>query len=303
MTNKSTSTKVSLFVIFVLVSAIFSVNGNVYAQQNVTLSEALNVTDAAEQNFANETETTVPVEEELLPTTTDGSTDGNSTGNATGTTENVTETVPVEEELLPTTTDGSTDGNSTGNATGTTENVTETVPVEEELLPTTTDGLVTGDATTAAPSDEAAVEEESSEAHSENATHASTVTRDSQTILLDGETLPEGDFIHLYDSTPYQIMNGHIAAKMPCNEDNATAVDVLIGQAPNLAPAELEFVGPLSTPGELCLYHVDVASDETTPITDIAIQNNSTDDIDFPATSTIVLGVNEIAPLSGDHNE
>ncbi len=143
------------------------------------MSEALNVTDAAEQNFANETETTVP----------------------------------VEEELLPTTTDGSTDGNSTGNATGTTENVTETVPVEEELLPTTTDGLVTGDATTAAPSDEAAVEEESSEAHSENATHASTVTRDSQTILLDGETLPEGDFIHLYDSTPYQIMNGHIAAK------------------------------------------------------------------------------------------
>ena len=29
MTNKSTSTKVSLFVVFVLVSAIFSVNGNV----------------------------------------------------------------------------------------------------------------------------------------------------------------------------------------------------------------------------------------------------------------------------------
>ena len=235
MTNKSTSTKVSLFVIFVLVSAIFSVNGNVYAQQNVTLSEALNVTDAAEQNFANETETTVPV--------------------------------------------------------------------EEELLPTTTDGLVTGDATTAAPSDEAAVEEESSEAHSENATHASTVTRDSQTILLDGETLPEGDFIHLYDSTPYQIMNGHIAAKLPCNDANSTDVNVLIGQAPNLLPAELEFVGPLSTPGELCLYHVDVASDETTPITDIAIQNNSTEDIDFPATSTIVLGVNEIAPLAGGHNE
>jgi hypothetical protein len=269
MTNKSTSTKVSLFVVFVLVSAIFSVNGNVYAQQNVTLSEALNVTDAAEQNLANQTETTVP----------------------------------VEEELLPTTTDGSTDDSSTGNATGTTENVTETVPVEEELLPTTTDGLVTSNATLAEPSDEAATDEESSETHSENATHANTVTRDSQTILLEGETLPEGDFIHLYDSTPYKIMNGHIAAKVPCDEGNATAVDVLIGQAPNLAPAELEFVGPLSTPGELCLYHVDIASDETTPITDIAIANNFTEDIDFPETSTIVLGVNEIAPLSGDHHE
>jgi hypothetical protein len=98
-------------------------------------------------------------------------------------------------------------------------------------------------------------------------------------------------------------MNGHIAAKLPCSEDSATAVNVLIGQAPNLAPAELEFVEPLSTPGDLCLYHVDIASNETTPITDIAIQNNSTEDIDFPATSTIVLGVNEIAHLSGEHHE
>jgi hypothetical protein len=230
MTSKSTSTKVSLFVVFVLVSAIFSVNGNVYAQQNVTLSEALNVTDAAEQNLANET--------------------------------------------------GS-------------------VPVEEELLPTTTNGSITDNATSATHSDEVA---EQTDEH-ENQTTTNTVTRDSQTVLLEGESLPEGDFIHLYDSTPYKIMNGHIAAKLPCNDANSTEVNVLIGQAPNLQPAELEFVGPLSTPGELCLYHVDVASDETTPITDIAIQNNSTENIDFPATSTIVFGVNEIAHLSGDHHE
>ncbi len=141
MTNKSTSTKISLFVSFVLVSAIFSVNGNVYAQQNVTLSEALNVTDTAEQNFTNETSS-----------------------------------VPVEEELLPT---------------------------------TTTDGLVTDNATSATPRDEVA---EQTDEHG-NETSTSTVTRDSQTVLLEGESLPEGSFIHLYDSTPYKIMNGHIAAK------------------------------------------------------------------------------------------
>ena len=231
MTNKSTSTIISLFVSFVLISAIFSVNGNVYAQQNVTLSEALNVTDTAEQNFTNETSS-----------------------------------IPVEEELLPT---------------------------------TTTDGLVTDNATSATPRDEVA---EQTDEHG-NETSTSTVTRDSQTVLLEGESLPEGSFIHLYDSTPYKIMNGHIAAKVPCSDANSTEVNVLIGQAPNLQPAELEFVGPLSTPGELCLYHVDIASDETTAITDIAIQNNSTEDIDFPATSTIVLGVNEIAHLSGEHHE
>ena len=164
---------------------------------------------------------------------------------------------------------------------------------------TTTDGLVTDNATSATPRDEVA---EQTDDHG-NETSTSTVTRDSQTVLLEGESLPEDSFIHLYDSTPYKIMNGHIAAKVPCNDANSTEVNVLIGQAPNLQPAELEFVGPLSTPGELCLYHVDIASDETTPITDIAIQNNSTEDIDFPATSTIVLGVNEIAHLSGEHHE
>ena len=242
MTNKSTSTKVSLFVVFVLGSAIFSVNGNVFAQQNVTLSEALNVTDTAEQNLANQTDS-VPVEEELLPTTTDGSATDNTT---------------------------TTDGSATDNASNATPR-----PEVEEYFNSLENGT----------------------------SHANTVTRDSQTILLEGESLPEGSFIHLYDSTPYQIMNGHIAAKLPCNDANSTDVNVLIGQAPNLQPAELEFVGPLSTPGELCLYHVDVASDETTPITDIAIQSNSTEDIDFPATSTVVIGVNEIAPLGEDHHE
>ena len=262
MMKKSTSTKVSLFVVFVLVSAIFSVNGNVYAQ-NESLSEALNVTEVPLDNSTNVTQTTVPVEEELLPTSTEG--------------------------LVA--------DSPTGNETGTTENVTETVPVEEELLPTSIDGLVTTNATSAAPRDEVS----STDDYSENATaHESTVTRDSQTILLEGASLPEGSFIHLYDSTPYKIENGHIAAKVPCNEENATAVNVLIGQAPNLAPAELEFVAPLSSPGDLCLYHVDIASDDVNTITDIAIGNNITDDIDFPATSTIVLGVNEISSL-GDH--
>ena len=41
-----------------------------------------------------------------------------------------------------------------------------------------------------------------------------TVTRDSVTLLLDGKSLPKGDFIELYDSTPYKIVNGHFVAKV-----------------------------------------------------------------------------------------
>ena len=252
MTNKSNSTKVTLFVVFVLASAIFSVNGQVFAQQNAALSEALNVTSAGEQNLANQTDS-VPVEAELLPTTTNGS---------------VTD-----------------DGSS----------ATPRPEVDEYF-----NELANGSAT---PRPE--VEAYFSEMANGTA-HDGTITRDSQTVLLEGESLPaQGNYIHLYDSTPYQIMNGHIAAKLPCTDTNSTEINVLIGQAPNLQPAELEFVGALSIPGDLCLYHVDVASNETAPITDIAIQNNSPDDIIFPPTSTVVIGVNEIAPLasSEDHHE
>src|SRR3712207_311714 len=47
--------------------------------------------------------------------------------------------------------------------------------------------------------------------HSDNAMSSAaegeTVVRDSQTVLLEGTTLPSGSFIHLYDTTPFKITN------------------------------------------------------------------------------------------------
>jgi hypothetical protein len=40
--------------------------------------------------------------------------------------------------------------------------------------------------------------------------------RDFQAILLEGRTIPSQGFIHLYDSTPFVITNGHIAANVLC---------------------------------------------------------------------------------------
>src|ERR687885_1388991 len=125
------------------------------------------------------------------------------------------------------------------------------------------------------------------------------VVRDSQAILLEGKTIPANDYIHLYDSTPYMITNGHIAAKLPCDTNNTSPLKILIGQAPNLKPAELEFVKPLSTPGKMCIYHVDVPSKAGEVVTDIAIQNPTTTEVKLPSTSSVVIGVNEIAPLQG----
>jgi hypothetical protein len=78
------------------------------------------------------------------------------------------------------------------------------------------------------------------------------VVRDSVTELLDGQIIPGGDFIHLYDTTPYHILNGHVALKAPCEDDSTTPIQILIGSAPNMTAATLENIASLSTPGEQC---------------------------------------------------
>jgi len=135
--------------------------------------------------------------------------------------------------------------------------------------------------------------------------------RDSVFALLADQTIPASGFIHLYDTTPYSIKNGHIAAKIPCGEDSTPLLNILVGVAPEFTPAPLDLVANLSTAGELCLYHTDLPATEqgnvnstnstttsanaTAMVTDIAILNPGDEDITFPATSTVVIGINEIA--------
>jgi hypothetical protein len=66
------------------------------------------------------------------------------------------------------------------------------------------------------------------------ATNQTTVTRDTITLPLEGNSIPAKGFLHLYDSTPYMIMNGHIALHIPCDANSKPIVDTLIGSAPDL---------------------------------------------------------------------
>jgi hypothetical protein len=105
--------------------------------------------------------------------------------------------------------------------------------------------------------------------------------RDSTAMLLAGETIPAGSFIHLYDSTPDAIATGHVAAKIPCNENSNATLSILTG-----------------------LYHADLASEQGGNMTtDIAIQNPSEEDVELPATSTVVIGVNKVLPGAAQEHE
>ncbi|MGH9981214.1 MAG: hypothetical protein ACRD6U_06650 [Nitrososphaeraceae archaeon] len=145
-------------------------------------------------------------------------------------------------------------------------------------------------------------------AHTEEKEHskASTTVKDSVTVLLQGMSIPATDSIHLYDSTPYHIMNGHIALKVPCGDDSTSPITVLIGSTPNMTAATLENIPALSTPGEQCLYHVDlIPGGNVTTITDIAISNTGEEDIEFPPSSTVVITINEVTKgeHEGEHSE
>ena len=128
--------------------------------------------------------------------------------------------------------------------------------------------------------------------------------RDSVTELLQDKIIPGGDFIHLYDSTPYHILNGHVALKAPCEDDSTTPIQILIGSAPNMTAATLENIAPLSTPGEQCLYHADlIPGGNVTIITDIALKNPTEENLEFPPTASVVIGINEITKGEHGHSD
>ena len=144
-----------------------------------------------------------------------------------------------------------------------------------------------------------AAEEEEEKEYNKTST-----VRDSVTELLQDKVIPAGDFMHLYDSTPYHILNGHVALKAPCEDDSTTPIQILIGSAPNMTAATLENIAPLSTPGEQCLYHADlIPAGNVTIITDVALKNPTEEDIEFPPTATVVIGINEITKGEHGHSE
>ena len=113
-------------------------------------------------------------------------------------------------------------------------------------------------------------------------------------IFLEDFSIPESNFMQVYSTNPFVITSGHISAKLPCSEDNLPSVNVLVGKMPNYKNAALEYISPLSTPGELCNYQFQIHPNSKDPISEILLQNNSTDDIDFPATTNIIVGVTKV---------
>jgi hypothetical protein len=135
--------------------------------------------------------------------------------------------------------------------------------------------------------------------------------RQSAILMLAHQIIPPKDFIPLYDSSLYKIADAHISAKIPCNGNSSSTLELLVGHAPDIKPAKLEPVKELSKPGYLCMYHTDVGLTHNgigdkinnTTITNILLLNPSDYRIILPNTSTIIIDVNQIVALDTIQNK
>ncbi len=129
------------------------------------------------------------------------------------------------------------------------------------------------------------------------------VVRDTVQVILDYKRINAQDFIHLYDSTPYHIMNGHVALKMPCDDMGMPMpmVKVMVGNAEMgmFDNVDMKLLEDVSTKGKMCIWHGHLESthDMETAfgnITDVIIMNDGDRPIRFLPGSSIIVGVNEI---------
>jgi hypothetical protein len=134
-----------------------------------------------------------------------------------------------------------------------------------------------------------------------------TVTRNVDTLMLAHQIIPPRDFLHLYGTDPYTIKSGHISAKIPCDANSSSSLQLLVGHLPQLKPLQLDPIKELSKPGYLCMYEGNVSSPASSNATsiDTATNNLNTDlillnptdyRIILPNTSTLIISVEQGPP-------
>jgi hypothetical protein len=122
--------------------------------------------------------------------------------------------------------------------------------------------------------------------------HQGDTSMTSTNILLNGIYLTQGEFILLYDSTPF-ASKGHIAVNLPCDPKNLLdpIFDILVGRAPDLFVMPLGYLEPLSKPGKMCVYHGQFGFGD--PVTDLVLQYVGDDPIKLEGPHSIVISIHE----------
>ena len=86
--------------------------------------------------------------------------------------------------------------------------------------------------------------------------HQADTSKSTTTTLLNGLNFTKGQFVLLYDTTPY-ASKGHLAITLPCNKDNPAQpiFQALVGRAPDLFAMPLGYLENISSAPTMCVYH------------------------------------------------
>ena len=124
------------------------------------------------------------------------------------------------------------------------------------------------------------------------------------------------DFMLLKDVTPLEVVGGHIAYKVPCDNDGESPLRILLGSASedgsNLVPVDPELIEDISNFGRDCVYHADIDLEDLKlfhgdefKITDVALANTGNRRVRFGRDLGNTVTVNPLTAQSedDDHHE
>ncbi|MGH9965622.1 MAG: hypothetical protein ACRD5E_12450 [Nitrososphaeraceae archaeon] len=127
----------------------------------------------------------------------------------------------------------------------------------------------------------------------------------SNTIMLRNQIIPEKDYLHLYTTFPFSIVDGSIHVKLPCDANMNSTLTIYVGRTPDLRIADLKVVKDLSKAGYMCLYGT-LVSEVNEPrndsrvefITDIFLYNSGDRKEVLPDTSSITIRIDKLRSIT-----
>ena len=144
--------------------------------------------------------------------------------------------------------------------------------------------------------------------HSQHEVHEAQTSEvfDTVPVLLDGKVIPAKKYIHLYTSAPSKIATGHIQAHIPCDANGVSPLKVIGGMMimpEEVPPLNMTLDSAMSTPGMICMYHLDIMQQNESSITDIALLNPTEQNITLPDMTSAIIHVAAIETGTAEGEE
>ena len=120
-------------------------------------------------------------------------------------------------------------------------------------------------------------------------------------ILPHPMSIQSKDYIPIYSSMPFKISNGTILAKLPCDVNGKSVLQIIGSSADNnLFPIHLNLIPVLSHSGNMCMYKSIFPDDLSNSLysrtlTNVYLHNALNMTLEVPNTTSIFIGIDKLS--------